>query len=175
MRLERTIMPKMDQLPNHCLVWSMPGNTKCSRMFYSFTFFSAITADLMAQLDDKQVDQTELRELLTSPGLQVAREQFRFFSLNFNLCFVATARVPRSGRTPKETATKEQSIKTAKFSVKLRWWRVYKDGRHHQEARDTVGAEVIYRVYIVSERESHIVLCDLVWLIGATILSFIGY
>ena len=52
----------------------MPGNTKCSwvESVTLCVFFSAITDDLMAQLDDKQLDQVELRELLTSPGLQVA-------------------------------------------------------------------------------------------------------
>ena len=61
----------------------MPGNTKCSRV-KSVTlcvFFSAITDDLMAQLDDKQLDQAELRELLTSPGLQVALIENRTCSI----------------------------------------------------------------------------------------------
>ena len=67
-------------------------------------FFSAITDDLMAQLDDKQLDQVELRELLTSPGLQVALIENRTCSITSTL---ATARVSRFGGTAKETATKE--------------------------------------------------------------------
>ena len=81
----------------------MPGNTKCSWVKSVTLFFSAITDDLMAHLDDKQLDQVELRELLTSPGLQVALIENRTCS-NESL---ATARVSRFGGTAKETATKE--------------------------------------------------------------------